>query len=121
MRIRDVARRLRLSESAVRAHCSFAYRRLGVTGQGQAVVLLVREGWLDGHPGPAVPEDFRASPTQQSYLAAFDRFVREGRRADRRLMQIGLIAMRCERRRHPDQAMEERDAGIERLIDRIAS
>jgi DNA-binding CsgD family transcriptional regulator len=110
----QIAERLRLSQSTVRAHMHTARKKLGACRAAQAIVKMRAADWYPEAPPVVEPEEGPLSPAQKAYLAVFDRHLKAWAAGDeraeirtRRQMRWMLHGIYVEAdRRLPDEAAE---------------
>lgn len=116
------------SVTTVRTQLSTLYKRLGVPGVGQAIALMLREGWATpddlltsytGNPySTAAPRSVRTcnwvpSPAQRLYLDAFDMLLKRRDAAAARRVSFYFAAM-CVERGCPDRREGGQD--VDRML-----
>jgi DNA-binding CsgD family transcriptional regulator len=84
------------SPSTVRTHLHGAYVKLGVGNSGQAIVTMMRSGWLGYTPAPPEPPESKLSPFLKAYLGEFDKYLASGMtcKQSRDGMRIALAGAR---------------------------
>lgn len=123
---KEVAHLLGLSHSAVRTHCHYAYKLLGVPSATAATVMFMRKGWHaeeTATPSAEQPQHLDHSAYAglpafaPAYLNALDRHLADGDDKDAaRDMSVAMIGLTA---RKP--ATRDREAFLDTIIDALHS
>jgi DNA-binding CsgD family transcriptional regulator len=104
---RRIAQHAGIRVSTVRTHLQVAYRRLGVHKASDAAIAVLSAGWVD-----FVETDWgddRTTAAQSLYVAAFQRYTRDGSAKNRAEMTHMLRAMHFEAGKLPPPQRGHRD------------
>jgi DNA-binding CsgD family transcriptional regulator len=116
---KQIGASLGITHSTIGSHVHAAYQRLDVSNSRQAVVHVLRQGWLGWVPEPVEPS-VPLSHFQRAYLGAFDAHLRTQGAQSRRAMRIALYGARNEAGLEPKLDRPPGRDPLERILAAVA-
>lgn len=118
---KQVARVRGIAHTTLRSHTYAAYKRLGAANIVQAILIMIRHGWIElddvlpgDYQGPAYttqprphrqPDHWVPTPAQRIYIDAFHKLLYERAESD----GPDPFLVLCQEKEVPDRRSKERD------------